>query len=158
MGASRNNITILDSKSLGRSGLSSGSPIVMAVHNLASNKCGQGTEDVPLRFIDESQRQISTQIRKDIRSHVRKGSHVKKRKLNAATKSRPLGAGARKLLQKAPEEVSSNSSPENPQSGDSFTSKQPVSTSIDNQSSNISRPTSATSEYALSPHPPGSEM
>lgn len=61
------------------------------------------TQDFPLRFIDESQRQRSSQIRRDIRSHVRKGSHERQRRLNAAAKSRPLGEGTRKLLQKNPE-------------------------------------------------------
>lgn len=54
---------------------------------------------VELRFIDETQRQTSSQIRRDIRSHVRKASHERQRRLNAAAKARPLD-GARKLLQK----------------------------------------------------------
>ncbi|KAH7342223.1 hypothetical protein BKA65DRAFT_287820 [Rhexocercosporidium sp. MPI-PUGE-AT-0058] len=54
---------------------------------------------ISLRFIDETQRQTSSQIRRDIRSHVRKGSHEKQRRLNAAAKARPLD-GARKLLQR----------------------------------------------------------
>ncbi|KAL2076212.1 hypothetical protein VTL71DRAFT_1155 [Oculimacula yallundae] len=54
---------------------------------------------IELRFIDETQRQNSSQIRKEIRSHVRKASHERQRRLNAAAKARPL-EGARVLLQK----------------------------------------------------------
>ncbi|KAG4435418.1 hypothetical protein IFR05_009092 [Cadophora sp. M221] len=66
------------------------------------------TSAFSLRFIDETQRQTSSQIRRDIRSHVRKGSHERQRRLNAAAKARPL-EGARKLLQKASEGSESQS-------------------------------------------------
>ncbi|KAH7412614.1 hypothetical protein BKA64DRAFT_333455 [Cadophora sp. MPI-SDFR-AT-0126] len=56
-----------------------------------------------LIFIDESERRSSSQIRRDIRSHVRKGSHERQRRLNAAAKARPLD-GPRKLAQKGNEE------------------------------------------------------
>lgn len=61
-----------------------------------------------LKFIDESERQNSSQIRREIRSHVRKGSHERQRRLNAVTKARPLSMRSRKILQKRSESEESN--------------------------------------------------
>ncbi|KAK0121468.1 hypothetical protein ONS95_009762 [Cadophora gregata] len=54
---------------------------------------------IPLIFINETERLTSSQIRRDIRSQVRKGSHERQRRLNAAAKARPLEA-VRKLVRK----------------------------------------------------------
>ncbi|KAL2072913.1 hypothetical protein VTL71DRAFT_10237 [Oculimacula yallundae] len=62
-----------------------------------------------LKFIDESQRRNSSEIRREIRSHVRKESHDRQKRLNAAAKARSLEGRPRKLLQKQPDREKSSS-------------------------------------------------
>lgn len=56
--------------------------------------------ELPFRFIDEFERQNSKNVKKEIRAHVRREIHLKQRKLNEASKSKPLSSGRRRILQK----------------------------------------------------------
>lgn len=68
--------------------------------------------DLPLRFIDEFQRQKSKDVRREIRAHVRKDTHLKQKRLNDASKPKLLSAG-RRLIQK---KKSGNDSPQSVES------------------------------------------
>jgi hypothetical protein len=51
-----------------------------------------------LRFIDERQRQRSSKVRREVRSHVRRNTHMKQKRLNEASKP---SFGQRRILLKA---------------------------------------------------------
>ncbi|KAE8443864.1 hypothetical protein EG329_001273 [Mollisiaceae sp. DMI_Dod_QoI] len=55
---------------------------------------------LPLHFINELQRQNSSQVKREIRSHVKKVAHFKQRKLNEASKAKPLSSSPRRILRK----------------------------------------------------------
>ncbi|KUJ10555.1 uncharacterized protein LY89DRAFT_740264 [Mollisia scopiformis] len=58
-----------------------------------------------LRFIDEFERQTSSQVKREIRAHVRRGTHLKRKRLNDASKPR-VSSVQRPLLQRKVENSS----------------------------------------------------
>lgn len=69
----------------------------------AGTACRAGQPEqtgLPFRFIDEFERQNSKKVKTEIRAHVRRKTHLKQRKLNEASKPKPLSSGRRRILQK----------------------------------------------------------
>jgi len=57
-----------------------------------------------LNWIDENQRRINHEgLKRQVRSHVRRGIHTKQRRLNAAARPRPLHSGPRRIVQRGKE-------------------------------------------------------
>jgi hypothetical protein len=62
---------------------------------------GQAPNASPLGWIDENERRENSQkLKYKVRSHVRRGSHARQRRLNEAARPRPLMSGPRRIVQK----------------------------------------------------------
>jgi hypothetical protein len=55
-------------------------------------------ERLPFRFVDELARKQSPRLQRDVRSHARKESHFRRRKLNGVSEPRAKGNATRPLL------------------------------------------------------------
>jgi hypothetical protein len=73
-------------------------PLVDSMSRMNSSGPEPMPERLPFRFVDELARKQSPRLQRDVRSHARKESHFRRRKLNGVSEPRVKGNSTRPLL------------------------------------------------------------